>query len=41
MSQRRSCLSFRVLVDEEAELVADDTPIDDEALRMAGLSLDV
>ena len=32
---------FRVLVDEEAELVADNTPIDDEALRMAGPSLDV
>ena len=32
---------FRMLVDEEAELVADDTPIDDEALRMAGPSLDV
>ena len=32
---------FRVLVDEKAELVTDNTPIDDEALSMAGPLLDV
>ena len=32
---------FRVLVNEDADLVADNTPIDDEELRMTGPSLNV
>jgi hypothetical protein len=32
---------FRVLVDEQADMVADNTPIDDEELRMAGPMMNV
>ena len=32
---------FRVLVDEDADLVAHNTPIYDEELRMTGPSLNV
>jgi hypothetical protein len=32
---------FRVLVDEQTDMVADNTPIDDEELRLTGPLLDV
>jgi hypothetical protein len=32
---------FKVLVDEQTDMVADNTPIDDEELRLTGPSLDV